>query len=156
MVYEYVSDVLRAMKIDPEDVLLIRHAPAHTPFRRAYRAGFLKEYTSMQEDGFAEGKTHLMVFIGERKQSARFYALYRIAGHRPTRRDYIPEDYPNKDELDKAGGCFYLREKNLPQGLSGFVADWGGNVRQWAQPATREKPITEITSQNTKTGGARE
>lgn len=139
--YEYVSDILRAKGIKPEDVMLIRHAPHHTPFRRAYRAGFLKEYTSMQEYDFAEGMNYLMVFVGEGKRDARFYELYRIAERRPTRKGYIPGDYPNKDELEKPGACFDLREEPLPPDIHGFAIDWGGNVRKWPQPATVEKRI---------------
>ena len=73
MMYETVNDVLREKGIDPADVLLIRHVPSKKDFRRAYRAGYLKEYTAMQEDGFAEGQSYLMVFIGEKRRDARFY-----------------------------------------------------------------------------------
>ena len=152
MMYEYVSDVLRARGISPADTILIRHAPRNKGFMAAQRAGFIKEYTSMQADGFAESEHYLMVFIGEGKQSARFFALYRIAGHRPTRKDNVPKDYPNKDELEKSGGYFDLEEIPPPGGLAGFVIDWGKAVRKWPQSATNEKPITEITT----TGGARE
>ena len=47
--YEYVSDVLRAIRIDPKDVMLIRHAPKNKAFSAAHEAGFFKEYTAMQK-----------------------------------------------------------------------------------------------------------
>lgn len=147
--YEYVSDILREKGISQADVILIRHAPRNKGFIAAKKAGFIKEYTSMQADGFAESEKYFMVFIGEGRQSARFFALYRIAGRRPTRKDNAPPDYPNKDELEKSGGYFELEEIPLPGGLTGFVIDWGKAVRRWHQSATNEKPI-----QNIGTGGA--
>ena len=45
MMYETVNDVLREKGIDPADVMLIRHSPYYAPFRRAYKAGYLKEFT---------------------------------------------------------------------------------------------------------------
>lgn len=144
VMYEYLSDVLRAKGISPADAILIRHAPRNKGFMAAQKAGFIKEYTSMQADGFAESEKYFVVFIGEGRQSARFFSLYRIAGHRPTRKDNIPQSYPNKDELEKTGGCFDLEEIKLPDGLTGFVIDWGKAVRRWHQSATNEKPIIQI------------
>ena len=146
VMYEYLSDVLRAKGISPADAILIRHAPRNKGFMAA---GFIREYTSMQADGFAESEKYFVVFIGEGRQSARFFSLCRIAGHRPTRKDNIPQSYPNKDELEKTGGCFDLEEIKLPDGLTGFVIDWGKAVRRWHQSATNEKPIIQII----ETGG---
>ena len=71
--YEYVSDVLRAKRIDPKDVMLIRHTdkPPEHRFRKAKEAGFIKEYTAMQKEGFAKKRDYLMVFIGEPPTIAR-------------------------------------------------------------------------------------
>lgn len=152
--YEYVSDVLRAMKIDPEDVMLIRHTnrpPGHH-FRNAQEAGFIKEYTSMQKSGFAKDRDYLMVFIGEPPTAAHFFALYYIANRFQTRADHVPEGYPNRSEVEEDGDYLELREVQLPQDLKGFTIEWGKSTRMWHQRAERDKRI--ILIQNTETGGA--
>lgn len=147
--YEYVSDVLRAKRINPEDVELIRHTdtgkdPEHR-FQRAQQAGFLKEYTGMQKTGFAENRDYLMVFIGEPPTAARFYALYYIANRFPTRAGHVPASSPNRSEVEAEGEYLELREEPPPPGLKGFVIDWGKSTVAWHQRATIEKPIIEIT-----------
>lgn len=155
--YEYVSDILHAMKLDPEDVLLIRHAPNHPEFKAAREAGFIKEYTAMQETGFSKGRNYLMVFIGEDTTLARYYETYHIGSIFPTRRGRVPATYPNKTEETAEGDFMELREQPLPPGLSGFVIDWGRATVRWCQRAEREKRIVEIqTTPNTERGGAQE
>ena len=143
--YEYLSDVLQAMMIDPKDVILIRHAPGNKRFKAAKEAGFIKEYTAMQKAGFSKGRDYLMVFIGEDTTLARFFALYSIGSIFPSRAGHVPAGYPNKSEEAAEGEYMELREEPLPPGLHGFLADWGKGTRCWAQRAEREKPIIEIT-----------
>lgn len=150
--YEYVSDVLRAKRINPEDVELIRHTDSSKDkehrFRHAREAGFIKEYTAMQRTGFAKKKEYLMVFIGEEHEkahiAARFYALYRIANRFPERAGHVPASYPNRSEVEAEGEYLELQEEPLPPGPKGFVIDWGKSATAWHQRATIEKPIIEI------------
>lgn len=144
--YEYASDVLRAMKINPEDVVLIRHTdkPPHN-FRKAQEAGFIKEYTALQREGFAKNKDYLMVFIGEPPTAARFFAVYHIANRFPSRAGHIPAAYPNRSEVEAEGEYLELREEKLPEDITGFVVEWGKGTKCWHQRATIEKPIIEIT-----------
>lgn len=159
--YEYVNDVLRAKKIDPKDVMLIRHTDSPKDkehrFRKAQEAGFVKEYTAMQETGFAKDRDYLLVFIGERPTFARFFALYQIVNRFPVRKEHIPASYPNKREVEEDGEYLELREEQLPEGLAGFVIEWGRGTVRWCQKAEREKRIIEIqTTTNTNKGGAQE
>lgn len=150
--YEYVNDVLRAKRINPEDVELIRHTDSRDDkehwFRKAQEAGYIKEYTAMQRVGFAKSREYLMVFIGEKHEkannAARFYAFYRITNRFITRADHVPVDYPNKKELKKEG-FIELVDEPIPQDIEGFVIDWGKAAAAWHQRATIEKPIIEIT-----------
>lgn len=151
--YEYVSDVLRAMKIDPKDVMLIRHAPRNKGFKVAQEAGFIKEYTAMQETGFARDKEHLMVFVGEPPTKGRFFALYHIANRFQTRAGHVPDGYPNRSEETAEGDYLELREEEPPEGLKGFTIEWGTATRRWYQHAIRDKRIIEA---EIETGGARE
>lgn len=151
--YEYVSDVLQAMKIDPKDVMLIRHAPKNKKFKTAQEAGFIKEYTAMQETGFAKDKECLMVFIGEPPTKGRFFALYNIANRFPNRAGHVPEGYPNKSEETAEGDYLELREEEPPEGLKGFTIEWGAGTRSWYQHAKRDKRIIEA---EIETGGVRE
>lgn len=145
--YEYVRDVLRAMRIEPKDVMLIRHtdkAPKHR-FRKAKEAGFIKEYTAMQKAGFSKKRDYLMVFIGEPPTLARFYAVYYIANRFPSRMGHVPASYPNKEEEREQGEYLDLREEQLPQNLKGFSIEWGKSTRCWHQRADKQdKPILEV------------
>lgn len=153
--YEYVSDILRAMKLDPKDVILIRHAPNHPEFMAAREAGFIKEYTAMQEAGFSKGRNYLMVFIGEDTTLARYYETYHIGSIFPNRKGRVPEAYPNRKEETAEGDFMELREQPLPPGLTGFAVDWGRGTVRWHQKAEREKRVVEIqTTQKTERGGA--
>ncbi len=145
--YEYVSDVLRAKRIDPKDVMLIRHTdkPPEHRFRKAKEAGFIKEYTAMQKEGFAKKRDYLMVFIGEPPTIARFYALYYIVNRFPSRTGHVPANYPNKGEEQEPGEYLELREERLPQDLKGFAIEWGKCPRRWFQRAEKQdKPIVEV------------
>lgn len=159
--YEYANDILRAIKIDPKDVILIRHTDSHKDkehrFRKAQEAGFIKEYTAMQEPGFAKDRDYLLIFIGERPTLARFFALYKITNRFPTRKEHIPASYPNIREVEEDGEYLELREEQLPKGIEGFVIEWGRGTVRWYQKAEREKRIVEIqTTINTEKGGAQE
>lgn len=149
MMYACVSDVLRAKKINPEAVMLIRHTDnlkdGERRFRKAQEAGFIKGYTAMQKKGFAKDTDYLMVFIGEPPTVARFFALYYIANRFPSRAGHVPEEYPNKSEVEAEGEYLDLQEVRLPPDLKGFVIEWGGGAKSWHQQATIEKPIIEIT-----------
>lgn len=142
--YEYASDVLRAMKIDPEEAMLIYHAPSNKRFRCAQSAGYIKEFTAMQKAGFAKDKDYLMVFIGGHRREAKFFAVYYIANRFLTRAGHVPADYPNTGEVKEQGDYLELREERLPQDIKGFTIDWGRS-RNFKHRATIEKPIIEIT-----------
>lgn len=141
--YEYLSDILFAMKLDQKDVILIRHAPENPEFIAAQEAGFIKEYTAMQRTGFSRGRNYLMVFIGAETTLARYYGTYHIGSIFPSRKGHVPAAYPNKKEETTAGDFMELREQPLPPGLNGFVIDWGKG-RRFDQYAENDKPITEL------------
>lgn len=147
--YEYVSDVLQALKISPEDVMLIRHVDSTKDeehrFRKAQEAGYIKEYTAMQEKDFAKDQDYLMVFIKGEKTTAKFFALYYISNRFPSREGHIPADYPNPKEVQEEGDYLELREIALPHGLEEFIIEWGNGIR-FDQLAKNEKRIIEITS----------
>lgn len=145
--YEYVSDVLKAIKINPEDVLLIRHtdstAKGDHRFEKARKAGYVKEYTAMQKEGFAKDRDYLMVFIGEGGTTARFFSLYSIGSRFTSRAEHAPADYPNPEELREPGEFLELREESLPKDLNGFTIEWGKAAQAWYQRAEIDKRIIE-------------
>lgn len=144
MMYEYASDVLRAMKINPEEAMLVCHTLSNDRFRRAQEAGFIKEFTAMQETGFAKNKDYLMVFLGGQHREAKFFAVYYIANRFSSRAGHVPADYPNTGEVTEPGDYLELREERLPQDIEGFTIDWGKS-RNFKHRATIEKRIIDIT-----------
>lgn len=145
--YDYVSDVLKAIKISPEDVLLIRHtdstAKGSHRLVKAIEAGYLKEYTAMQKEGFSKDRDYLMVFIGESGTTAKFAALYYISNRFLSRAEHVPEDYPNPEEIQEPGEFLELREIQLPPDLNGFTIEWGKAAQAWYQRAEIDKQIIE-------------
>lgn len=141
--YLFVSDVLQAMKINPADCLLYRHRTQKPGCRRALESGFIKEYTSMQKEGFAKGRDYIVTFLGMPGKKTVFSAVYYIENRFASRAGHVPAEYPNREEVDSPGEYLQLREVPLPPGLHGFSVEWGKGLRNPSARGDKEKRILE-------------
>lgn len=147
--YNYVSDVLCALNLDPKDVFLIRHTEnGKGHYTAAREAGYLKEYTSIQnieKDHPMKNKLdwceYIMVFNAGPRFSATYFALYRNMGYRTYHMGDLPADYPYVEEEEEGKVIITLGDLMLPDDLHGFTIDWGKGARCWHQYADHEKLI---------------
>lgn len=146
------SDVLKKAGLDPNDVLLIRHAFSDELFRESYKAGKIFEYTKHQKVGFGKGCSYWIVFIGDGGNKARLHSCYRVNGSVPDSPDRRPEGLPQceADTYQNTGRIFDLEKVDLLEEYEGkIVIDWGAAIN-WYQSATNDKPISAIESKNQK------
>ena len=149
--YDYVSDVLRAVHLDPNDVFLIRHTEnGKGHYTAARAAGYLKEYTSIQNirnnrpmRNKLDWREYIMVFTANSHSSATYFALYRNMGYRTYHIGDLPIDYPYVEEEEEGKVILTLSDLMLPDDLHGFIIDWGKGTRSWHQYADHEKKIIE-------------
>ncbi len=123
-----LANVLAAVGLDPSTVLLIRHPLSHGPARQALAEGRLRPYTSRQKPSFPAKHEHWLVFLGEERSSARFFACYQ-----------------NRGVIGQ--GQFDLAETQILTDLSErLVIDWGLGTRSWWQKGTTafRKPVLTI------------
>lgn len=137
------ADLIRKIKLDPNDVALIRHSTAFT--EKYVVPGFLDACTAVQEPNFKFGQDHRywMVFTGERS-TTRFVALYRMDGWETLERGMLPDDYPI-DESEYGRNDFYTLERlDLLSEYEGrLTIDWR-NPSGWYQQGVIDKPIISI------------
>lgn len=123
-----LADVLRAVGLDPTEVLLIRHPLSNLGVRAAVASDQLLPYTAAQDPTFPTQHTYWLVFLGEEANSARLAACYRNGGR-------------------TAGSQFALEQTDILNDLSGrLIIDWGRGTRTWKQNGTTSssKPVLAI------------
>ena len=146
------SDVLKKVGLDPNDVLLIRHAFSVERFKESYKADKLFEYTKHQKVDFGKGRSYWIVFIGDGGNKARLHSCYHVNGSVSDSPDRRPDGLPQceADTYQNTGRIFDLEKVNLLEEYEGkLVIDWGA-ARKWYQSATNDKPITAIESKDQK------
>ena len=154
--YLYVSDVLAAMHIAPDECVLVRHNTGNNPhFTEAYKLGFLKEYTALQrEDRLIKeiskpslNRVFLLVFMNPYVEgtTTKYMACYEVENVYDGRPAVFPSDFPYGPEPE---GEMYLklREIPLPVSIGGFYIKWPNNdFLHWYKPAYEYDPeIIEI------------
>lgn len=123
-----LADVLTAVNLDLNDVLLIRHPLSNLGVRAAVASDQLLPYTAAQDPAFPFHHTYWLVFLGEEANSARLATCYRNGGR-------------------SAGGHFALEQTGILNDLSGrLIIDWGRGTRTWKQNGTTasSKPVLAI------------
>lgn len=143
----YFSDVLRRAGIEPAKVKLIRHSLADKGFRSCYQKGMVTEYTCWQKEGFSREYPYWAVFISEKDNHARLYALYKVGNSVPDTASVVPAGFPHPEWFKGEKRYFSLERLDVLQEYEGrLVIDWGEAPRMWHQMGTTEKPIVAIQS----------
>jgi hypothetical protein len=123
-----LADVLLAAKLNPADVLLLRHPWSNSGVRAAVLAEDLLAYTADQDAGFPRQHRYWLNFLGEETNSARFVTCYENLGG--------GED-----------GQFDLAATPILADLAWrLVVDWGPGTRTWKQSGLNadKKPVLAI------------
>jgi hypothetical protein len=123
-----LADVLRAAKLSPTQVLLLRHPWSNAGVRAAVLAEDLLAYTADQDPGFPRQYRYWLNFLGEEGNTARFLGCYENLG--------------GGEE-----GKFELAETPILADLAWrLVVDWGAGTRTWKQSGLNadKKPLLAI------------
>lgn len=143
------SDVLRKAGIDPLKTKLLRHALSDKRFHSCYEANMVKEYTAHQKADFSKGYSYWAVFISDKGNYARLFALYKVEGYVADTPDVMPQGYPRPESFTGKGAYYELIPlESLKEYENRLLIDWGKSARMWHQKGTTEKPIIAIQSQN--------
>lgn len=143
------SDVLKKAGIDPTKTKLLRHAMIDKHFRACFDANMVREYTAHQRQDFSRGYDYWAVFISDKGNYARLYALYRVGEPVPDTIDKIPSGYPMPETFSGEGACYALTPVDALKEYEGrMIIDWGKSARMWHQRGTTEKTIVAIQAMN--------
>ncbi len=143
--YLYLSDILQRTGLDISKVKLIRHSLNDVQFRKCYENGFVKEYTQVQKNDFANGYDYWVVFIGAKGTTARLDSCYQVIGSMPISKASIPDNFPCPEMFEEDTTYYSLEKVDLFNDLEGrLIIDWGNSARSWQQNASNEKTILAI------------
>ena len=143
----YLSDILRKFNLDLNRVKLIRHSLNDKNFLACYNAGFIKEYTQLQKQGFAKGYDYIITFISGPGTSAKLEGCYKVIGEQPVSIDMMPPDFPCAFMFEETISYFnFEKTETLSDLVDRLIIDWGKSAISWHQKATNDKPILAIQS----------
>ena len=142
-----LSDVLKKAGIDPAKTKLLRHALSDKGFKACFDVHMVMEYTAHQGAGFSRGYEYWAVFISDKGNYARFYALYHVGDSVPDTVDVMPVGWPIANDFMGNGAYFDLQRMDELREYEGrILIDWGNSARMWHQRGITEKPIVAIQS----------
>ena len=143
------SDILKKAGLEPPKVKLIRHALTDKGFKSCYDQNMVLEYTRQQKVGFSKGYEYWAVFISDKGNYAKLYALYKVGEAVPDTLDVMPIGFPHKEWFQGNAAYFDLQYVDQLQEYEGrLIIDWGKSARMWHQKGTTEKPVVAIEAAN--------
>ena len=147
MVSLYLSDILKRVGLDIKKVKLIRHALSDKGFKSCYDLGFIKEYTQIQNKGFARGFEYWITFISDKGTSAKLEGVYKVKSVSDVPISPQPEGFPLPEwyKANNTLGYYDLERTDILDDFVGrLIIDWGKATRAWHHNATTEKPVLAI------------
>lgn len=147
MVHLYLSDLLTRCHYNVNRTLLIRHSLKHERFIRAYRDGFLREYTQKQLPHFYDAYDHVIVFSADEGTTAKYLTSYEVRHGAsplvaPDCSPFLLEPY--KDEIMHP--LFKIQRDPLQPYENKLYIEWGKAAVRWYQKGTNEKIITQLVN----------
>lgn len=131
--------------MEPAKVKLIRHALTDAGFKSCYDKNMVLEYTRQQKPGFSKDYEYWAVFISDKGNFAKFFAIYRVGEAVSDTPDVMPTGFPHPEWFHGEGAYFELQYIDLLHEYEGkLIVDWGKSARMWHQKGTTEKPIIAI------------
>ncbi|KMY54133.1 hypothetical protein AC623_09470 [Bacillus sp. FJAT-27231] len=145
--YFLLSDLLRRCQYNLNRTLLIRHSLKHERFIKAYRDGFLREYTQKQPPHFFDAYDKVIVFSADEGTTAKYLTSYEVRhGETP----FISQNCspfllePYKDEI--MNPLFEIDNDPLHTYENKLFIEWGKAAVKWYQKGTNEKVITQLVN----------
>ncbi|WP_375200743.1 GIY-YIG nuclease family protein [Bacillus sp. RS11] len=147
MAHFYLSDLLQRCNYNMNKTLLIRHSLKHERFIKAYRDGFLREYTQKQPLHFFDAYDNVIVFSADDRTTAKYLTSYEVRhGEVPNVSDdcspFLLEPY--KDEIMHP--LFEIPNDPLSPYENKLFIEWGKAAVKWYQKGTNKKFITQLVN----------
>ncbi len=139
-----LSDVMRNVGLDPEQVKLARHPLSDKRIKFCYDNGFFELYLRTQgKKMFKEGQ-YILNFVGTQGTTGRFEGCYLVKGIRSMEGITLPESFPINPE--KPPIFYYDLEKTdiMSDYVERLLIEWGKGARSWCQKGTTEKEIIAL------------
>ena len=134
--------LLKNAGIDLSRTKLIRHAQSDENFKRCMDAGFVFEYTCVQNKNNFKDCDIWVVFISAESTSAVLYGCYQVKGEQPNIPDLTPEGFPVPEMFDGRVSYFDLKKIDVLSQYEGkLTIEWGKGTQAWSQWATNDKEI---------------
>ena len=139
------EDVLNKAGLDPSKVKLIRHALTDKGFKSCYEKNMVLEYTRQQKAGFSKNYDYWAVFISDKGNYAKLFAVYQVGNAVSDTPDVMPTGFPHPEWFQGKNMFFELQHVEALRAYEGrLIIDWGKSTRMWHQKGTTEKPIVAI------------
>ncbi|RHW37451.1 GIY-YIG nuclease family protein [Lysinibacillus yapensis] len=147
MAHLLLSDLLQRCNYNLNKTLLIRHSLKHERFIKAYRNGFLREYTQKQSPHFFNGYDKVIVFSADEGTTAKYLKSYEVRHGNtplisPNCSSFILEPY--NDEIMHP--LFEIDNDPLITYENKLYIEWGKAAVKWSQKGTNEKIITQLVN----------
>lgn len=141
-----LNSILKKAGIDPNRTKLIRHALSDEQFRKCWDAGYVYEYTCIQDkENFKDSDTWI-VFVSGEGTTAVLDGCYKVKGEQPNIPDTMPQGFPCPEMFDGQHSFYDLEKMDQLKAYEGkLVIEWGAGTRAWRQNVANEK---EIISEN--------
>ena len=137
--------LLKKSGIDVSKTKLIRHAQSDENFKRCMDAGFVYEYTRLQNRNNFKDCDTWVVFISAEGTSAVLYGCYKVNGEQPNTPDLTPKGFPVPEMFDGSVSYFDLEKIDALDKYEGkLTIEWGKGTQAWNQWATNDKTIISL------------
>lgn len=147
MLHLFLSDLLNRCNYNLDRTLLIRHSLKHERFIKAYREGFLREYTQNQSPHFFDRYDKVIVFSADEGTTAKYLKSYEVRHGEtplisPDCSSFLLEPY--KGEIMHP--LFEIDKDPLNPYENKLFIEWGKATVKWSQKGTNEKIITQLVN----------
>jgi len=138
-------------------VKIVRHKDSRYPLEMLIANGHFEEGYQSYQARHVFNCDYIVSCIGLPGLKARFFGVYRVAGHRPAKEVPLPPHLAYLNNFDPAGWIWPGQVWYDLVKIHGFedlenrvVVDWGPGARSWAQWVTLEhdKQIIEMPGTN--------
>ncbi len=146
-----LSDILEKNNINPEKVLLIRHALSHENCRKCYEKGYIFEYTQLLTSKTMDKYCYWMVFVSTKGTKSKFIGMYKYIDKLDISQKEKLADYPCPEMYSNDHVYYKLEKTDIFEDLNDrLIIDWGTSTQSWYQTAKKVKPVVAIQAAEIK------
>lgn len=147
MVSLLLTDIIKKTGIEPENIMLIRHALSNDKCREYIDNNMVVEYTCVQKKNFTDKYDYWLVFLSGEGTTAILDSFYKVKGKYPNTPENMPEGFAAPEDFDGKGTYFELEKLDTFKDFEHrLTIEWGKSTHMWHHRGTTEKEILSIES----------